>query len=108
MPFRVPRARPPPRALPLTLCPSPCPVPFRVPRARQVHWVYPFERLKAINVTSTVDCLRLATLGPALIPVNFVSSTSVFDCDHYILRSERVREDDDLAGGTGLTVGYGN
>ena len=79
----------------------------RADLSRQVHWVYPYDRLKAINVVSTVDCLRLATSGPVLIPINFVSSTSVFDCDHYILRSERVREDDDLSGGTGLSVGYG-
>jgi len=72
-----------------------------------VHWVYPYEQLKAINVTSTVDLLRMATRGPALIPVTFVSSTSVFDCDHYILRSSRVPEDDDLSGGVGLGVGYG-
>jgi hypothetical protein len=73
----------------------------------QVHWVYPYEKLRAINVEATVACLRLASVGPALVPLTFVSSTSVFDCEHYIMRSDRVREDDDLAGGTGLNVGYG-
>lgn len=44
-----------------------------------VHWVYPYSQMKAINVTSTIECLRLGTIGPTLAPVHFVSSTSVFD-----------------------------
>lgn len=57
-----------------------------------VHWVYPYSQMKAINVSSTVECLRLGTLGPTLAPVHFVSSTSVLDskrcarsrCSHLI------------------------
>ena len=71
-----------------------------------VHWVYPYEKLKAANVGSTVELLRLATVGE-LKPLHFVSSTSVFDSDFYINLNEKVREDDDLTGGIGLTVGYG-
>eukprot|EP00160_Parvularia_atlantis_P019990 Unigene8085_Nuclearia_a/m.24782 Unigene8085_Nuclearia_a/g.24782 ORF Unigene8085_Nuclearia_a/g.24782 Unigene8085_Nuclearia_a/m.24782 type:complete len:551 (+) Unigene8085_Nuclearia_a:2347-3999(+) len=72
-----------------------------------VHWVFPYDKLKAINVNSTVDCLRLAAVGQTLSPVHFVSSTSVFDADYYVALGERVSENDDLAGGVGLSVGYG-
>lgn len=44
-----------------------------------VHWVYPYTKLKAANVQSTVEALRLATRGSRLASVHFVSSTSVFD-----------------------------
>ena len=44
-----------------------------------VHWVYPYSQMKAINVTSTAECLRLGSIGKELAPVHFVSSTSVFD-----------------------------
>ena len=72
-----------------------------------MHWVYPYQKLKAANVDSTKELLRLATLDK-LIPVHFVSSTSVFDSDHYINNGEtKVTENDTLEGGKGLTVGYG-
>jgi len=58
-------------------------------------------------VDSTKELLRLATLDK-LIPLHFVSSTSVFDSDHYINNGEtKVTENDTLEGGKGLTVGYG-
>ena len=78
-----------------------------VPRPIQVHWVYPYEQLKPSNVQATVECLKLASVGPALVPITFVSSTSVFDAAPYIIAAERVLENDDLAGGVHLAVGYG-
>ncbi|KAJ2502746.1 large subunit of alpha-aminoadipate reductase [Coemansia sp. RSA 2052] len=73
-----------------------------------VHWVYPYARLRAANVLSTLEALRLlaASDRPAKRLV-FVSSTSALDTDHYV-ELGRVREADDLEGArTGLTSGYG-
>jgi len=72
-----------------------------------VHWVFPYEKLKAANVDSTVDLLRMSALGNTLAPVHFVSSTSVFDSDYYVALGDRVNENDDMAGGVSLAVGYG-
>eukprot|EP00039_Didymoeca_costata_P013486 m.205781 g.205781 ORF g.205781 m.205781 type:complete len:984 (-) comp15790_c0_seq1:3659-6610(-) len=72
-----------------------------------VHWVYPYSKLKPMNVGGTVECLRLGTCGKSLAAVHFVSSTSVFDSPAYTNRLEPVSEDDDLSGGSGLSVGYG-
>jgi len=71
-----------------------------------VHWVYPYQKLKGPNVGGTLEALRLACTGP-LKPVHFVSSTSVFDTAHYVDKNTPVLEDDDLAGGLQLRVGYG-
>jgi len=73
-----------------------------------VHWVYPYLKLKATNVDSTKELLRLSAMAPKLIPVHFVSSTSVFDSEYYMNSGEnKVNESDTLEGGKGLTVGYG-
>eukprot|EP01147_Barroeca_monosierra_P005098 gene5098-139_t len=71
-----------------------------------VHWVYPYSKLKAANVTGTVEVLRIACTGKHLIPMAFVSSTSIFDCDTY-LHMAHVEEDKKLVAGEKLTVGYG-
>ena len=71
-----------------------------------VHWVYPYSKLKPMNVGGTVECLRLATCGAELASVHFVSSTSVFDSPHYMGRNQLISEQDPLDGGAGLTVGY--
>ena len=71
-----------------------------------VHWVYPYSKLKPMNVGGTAECLRLATAGSTVASVFFVSSTSVFDGSHYAQFTE-VPEDDALEGGGTLTVGYG-
>lgn len=56
---------------------------------------------------STKELLKIATMDK-LIPLHFVSSTSVFDSDHYVNNGEtKVTENDTLEGGKGLTVGYG-
>ncbi|KAJ2058575.1 large subunit of alpha-aminoadipate reductase [Coemansia sp. S146] len=71
-----------------------------------VHWVYPYARLRAANVLSTLEALRLAAEGRAKRLV-FVSSTSALDTDHYV-QLGCVAESDDLEGArTGLMSGYG-
>jgi len=76
-----------------------------------VHWVYPYTQLKAINVLSTVQCLKMSTTDK-LKPFYFVSSTSVLDTDYYVqlaaFEKGAVMESDDLEGSrTGLGNGYG-
>ncbi|KDQ08178.1 hypothetical protein BOTBODRAFT_118989 [Botryobasidium botryosum FD-172 SS1] len=80
-----------------------------------VHWVYPYAKLRAANVLSTVTCVELAsTTKPK--SVSFVSSTSALDTEHYVRLSDAlvntelggVPERDDLEGArTGLKTGYG-
>jgi hypothetical protein len=47
-----------------------------------VHWLYPYETLKAGNVLGTVEVLRLASTL-RLKSVHYVSTTSVFDSSAY-------------------------
>lgn len=82
----------------------------------QVHWVYPYERLRSANVLSTLAVLELAaTKKPK--QVVFVSSTSALDTEHYVRLSDSlvgrsnykgVPESDDLEGARlALKTGYG-
>ncbi|KAJ1570054.1 large subunit of alpha-aminoadipate reductase [Nowakowskiella sp. JEL0078] len=74
-----------------------------------VHWIYPYHKLRAPNVLSTIDCLRLATTHH-LKPLHFVSSTSALDTEFYVKLAENgpILESDDLEGARrGLNGGYG-
>ncbi|KAF8756534.1 alpha-aminoadipate reductase Lys1p [Rhizoctonia solani] len=80
-----------------------------------VHWVYPYPKLRAANVSSTLSVIELASTGKAKM-VSFVSSTSALDTEHYVRLSDStiaagglgVLESDDLEGArTGLQTGYG-
>ncbi|KAF9459773.1 alpha-aminoadipate reductase Lys1p [Collybia nuda] len=81
-----------------------------------VHWVYPYEKLRAANVISTLTAIDLASTGKQKAFV-FVSSTSAIDTEHYVQLSESlvnnsqytgVPESDDLEGArTTLKTGYG-
>ncbi|KAK0558441.1 large subunit of alpha-aminoadipate reductase [Tilletia horrida] len=89
-----------------------------------VHWVYPYSKLRAANVESTLACIQLATIGKPKA-FTFVSSTSALDTEHYVRLSDSlnqraassgagdkplvgVPEADDLEGSrTGLGSGYG-
>ncbi|KAH7156929.1 hypothetical protein EDB81DRAFT_840883 [Dactylonectria macrodidyma] len=80
-----------------------------------VHWVKRFADMKAANVFSTIDAMRLCNEGRPKT-FTFVSSTSVLDTDHYVNLSDKqvstgqgaVFEDDDMMGSrTGLGTGYG-
>jgi thioester reductase-like protein len=69
-----------------------------------VNWIYPYERLKAVNVLGTEEILRLAT-RTRVKPVHFVSSLGVFP----LLGSygiKRVHEHDTLDHNGSLYGGY--
>ena len=76
----------------------------------QVHWLHPYEGLKAANVQSTVECIKLCNTGKPK-RLAFVSSTSVLDSEHFVQESEQghfVMESDDLSRSRqGLSNGYG-
>ena len=81
----------------------------------QVHWVYPYMKLKVVNVLGTIDTLRLCASGKSK-RYAFVSSTSVLDTEHYVELSRNslkeggkgVPEADNLEGSSkGLGTGYG-
>ncbi|KAK3705465.1 large subunit of alpha-aminoadipate reductase [Vermiconidia calcicola] len=76
----------------------------------RVHWLQPYESLKAANVRSTVECIKLCESGRSK-RLAFVSSTSALDTEHYVLQSDDERailESDDLEGSRqGLATGYG-
>eukprot|EP01135_Chromosphaera_perkinsii_P008712 Nk52_evm45s1444 gene=Nk52_evmTU45s1444 len=73
-----------------------------------VHWVYPYAKLKPMNVNGTVEGLRLATTHH-IKPFHFISSTSIFDSSYYMQQTSAIKEKDPLPvrGGAGLNVGYG-
>ncbi|KAG0189644.1 large subunit of alpha-aminoadipate reductase [Apophysomyces sp. BC1034] len=74
-----------------------------------VHWVYPYQKLRAPNVLGTLWAMRLASEAKQK-SFHFVSSTSVLDTPHYVEFGERqsVPESDSLEGSrTGLESGYG-
>ena len=80
-----------------------------------VHWVYPYSHLRASNVLSTIEAIRLCASGKPK-SLTFVSSTSVLDSPHYSKLSNTLRargepgipETDDLSGSqSDLGTGYG-
>jgi L-aminoadipate-semialdehyde dehydrogenase len=81
-----------------------------------VHWIYPYDKLKAANVLSTLYCLQLCGTGKPKT-MSFVSSTAAVEADHYVRLSDSMRqqgkfegvpETDDLMGSShGLKTGYG-
>ena len=75
-----------------------------------VHWVYPYSKLRAVNVLSTIAVMHMAAEGRAK-SVAFVSSTSALDTDHYIELADSTRgvpESDMLEGSAQqLKSGYG-
>ncbi|KZV74202.1 alpha-aminoadipate reductase Lys1p [Peniophora sp. CONT] len=76
-----------------------------------VHWVYPYEKLRAVNVLGTITAIELASTGaPKLL--SFVSSTSALDTEHYVRLADTLQsgvpESDDLEGARHtLKTGYG-
>ena len=76
----------------------------------RVHWLLPYESLKAANVQSTLECIKLCTVGKPK-RLAFVSSTSALDTEQYVQKSEAgqpILESDDLEGSRqGLGTGYG-
>jgi L-aminoadipate-semialdehyde dehydrogenase len=70
-----------------------------------VHWMYPYERLKAANVNGTIEIIRMAAGGKKLKPIHYISTTSVFDSQGYSNLSD-VYEDTDLPYHEDLNGGY--
>ncbi|KAI0031959.1 alpha-aminoadipate reductase Lys1p [Vararia minispora EC-137] len=76
-----------------------------------VHWVYPYEKLRSVNVLGTITAVELASTGKQKF-FTFVSSTSAIDTEHYVRLSDNlesgVPENDDLEGARHtLKAGYG-
>ena len=76
-----------------------------------VNWMLPYSSLRAANVLSTLECIRLCAEGKPK-QLSFVSSTSTLDSQHYVQLSRDVEtgvlETDDLQGShKGLETGYG-
>lgn len=72
-----------------------------------VNWVLPFAQMKAANVDSTLDALRLCCSGGKSRPFIFISSSSVLDAPGY-LQADQVLENDPLSVEQGklLSTGY--
>lgn len=73
--------------------------------------MYPYERLRSVNVIGTLTAVELASVGKQKAFV-FVSSTSAIDAEHYVRLAESleggVPESDDLEGARNtLKTGYG-
>lgn len=49
----------------------------------RVHWILPYEDLKATNVLSTLECIKLCNSSTRPKRLAFVSSTSALDNDEY-------------------------
>lgn len=77
----------------------------------RVHWLLPYQDLKATNVLSTIEAIKLCASEEKPKRLAFVSSTSALDADYYLQQSEygnKILEFDNLEGSRqGLATGYG-
>jgi thioester reductase-like protein len=73
--------------------------------AALVHWIYPYEQVKAQNVLGTQEIIRLAATT-RIKSVHHISTTSVFDSAEHSDLNKTVYEDDPLENPAGLTGGY--
>lgn len=74
-----------------------------------VHWIAEYSTLRPINVISTVELLKLCSVGKPKEMI-FVSSTAVLDTDHFLKGKNKapLPESDELVGSEqGLSFGYG-
>ncbi len=74
----------------------------------QLSYVAPYGQLRAANVAGTLEVLRLATAplsgGGQAIPLEFISSTSVYEASAY--RDQLLNEEADLVEWQGIHLGY--
>ena len=74
----------------------------------QLSYVAPYGQLKAPNVDGTLEVLQLAAAASAAqgrrIPLEFISSTSVYEAEAY--RGQAIGETDDVAAWQGIHLGY--
>ncbi|QIW95184.1 hypothetical protein AMS68_000702 [Peltaster fructicola] len=77
----------------------------------RVHWLLPYESLKAANVISTLETIKLCQLGDRKKRLAFISSTSALDTEAFVTASESggvILESDPLEKSRqGLGTGYG-
>ncbi|KAK8854497.1 L-aminoadipate-semialdehyde dehydrogenase [Kwoniella newhampshirensis] len=80
-----------------------------------VHWVYPYAKLRAANVLSTVTALNFCASHHSK-QFSFISTSAVLDNEQFVRKADELvslggqglLEDDDLEEGrTGLEGGYG-
>lgn len=71
----------------------------------QVNFVYPYKKLKSINVQGTQELLRLAT-HRRTIPVHYISTLSVFDTVDYFDGQTTINEATEPIYAEGLFNGY--
>lgn len=65
----------------------------------QVHWVYPYEKLRSPNVMSTMALIKLSSYTSKPKRLVFVSSTSAVDTDWYVQLSDGVMARRNAGGG---------
>ena len=68
----------------------------------QLSYVAPYGQLKASNVSGTVEVLRMA--AAASVPLEYISSTSVYEAADY--RGQALDESSDLSAWKGIHLGY--
>jgi thioester reductase-like protein len=71
--------------------------------AAHLNFIYPYKGLKAVNVESTRDIIRLATLSQ-LKPIHHISSTCVFSSSYYTQKT--VYEHESVDHIEGMKLGY--
>lgn len=69
-----------------------------------VHWMYPYEKLRAPNVDGTREILRLAVQSK-IKAMHYISTTAVLDSPNYNV-DETIMEDTNLPEASGLRGGY--
>ncbi len=72
--------------------------------AAMLSYVAPYSTLRAVNVMSTLEILRLATRGPSAVPVYHVSSVGALESSAY--RGRRIRETTLVDRWEDIPIGY--
>eukprot|EP01060_Flectonema_neradi_P030978 TRINITY_DN459_c1_g3_i1.p1 TRINITY_DN459_c1_g3~~TRINITY_DN459_c1_g3_i1.p1 ORF type:complete len:1599 (+),score=322.31 TRINITY_DN459_c1_g3_i1:70-4866(+) len=68
-----------------------------------VHWLFPYEKMKAANVDGTVEVLKLCCTKKLKV-LSFISTTNVYEAEYS--KHKIIKEDVELETGRGLTGGY--
>eukprot|EP01064_Diplonema_japonicum_P012985 TRINITY_DN20356_c0_g1_i1.p1 TRINITY_DN20356_c0_g1~~TRINITY_DN20356_c0_g1_i1.p1 ORF type:complete len:1596 (+),score=527.40 TRINITY_DN20356_c0_g1_i1:57-4790(+) len=69
-----------------------------------VHWLLPYESMKAANVDGTLEILKLCCEGDKLKVLAFISTTNVYEAEY--CKYDIIKENIELSSGKGLTGGY--
>ena len=68
-----------------------------------VHWLFPYEKMKAANVEGTIEVLKLCCTKKLKV-LSFISTTNVYEAEY--CKHDKITEDTELETGRGLTGGY--